>query len=223
MEASQWATVATAIATFLAVLVALFKEEIARFWRRPRLTASIRLAAPHCHKTHVGSVLRYYFRIWVQNEGRQRAERVQVYAAKLFIRTQAAGTFRQMDNFLPMNLRWAPHPLDSDSPARIYDDISPFMGKHVDLGYIADPTGRTALGDDLPDVEPHQTIFHLDLEVLPMTLSHLLPPGVYRLELKLAAANAYPVKKQLEINHTGNWFPDEPKMFTDGIGIRRLD
>ena len=61
--------------------------------------------------------------------------------------------------------------------------------------------------------------FHLELEIKPARGSHLLPPGYYRLELRVAAANARPITKILEINHTGRWFPDEEKMFDEGVGI----
>ena len=40
---SSMATWVSAVATLLAVLIALFKEEINRLWRRPKLRATIRL------------------------------------------------------------------------------------------------------------------------------------------------------------------------------------
>lgn len=51
-------------------------------------------------------------------------------------------------------------------------------------------------------------------------LVHLLRPGTYQLELKVAAANASPVKKLFEITITGKWFTEEPNMFSEGIGIK---
>ncbi len=87
------AQVAGVVATLLAILAALFKEEIVRLWRRPRLTASIHLVPPgaDCHKTELvvhnvatGQVLArgdcYYFRLWVENKGYQRAEKVHLRA-----------------------------------------------------------------------------------------------------------------------------------------------
>lgn len=100
METATWIS---AIATLLAVLVALFKEEITKLWRRPSLDATIRLSAPDCHKTEMTfSNLKtneivargecYYLRIWVENKGNLRADRVQVFAAKL-LRQHADGVF----------------------------------------------------------------------------------------------------------------------------------
>jgi len=82
---AQWAN---ATATFLAVLVALFKDEILRWRRKPDLTISAALTPPNCHKTTMTytdrasaqmyrKVACYYLRIWVENIGKTRAERVQ--------------------------------------------------------------------------------------------------------------------------------------------------
>jgi hypothetical protein len=228
MEAATWAGV---IATFLAVVVALLKEEIVRLWRRPKLTATIRLEAPDCHKTELtwtnpnsGQVLGrgwcYYFRLWVENKGKQSAERVQVFTGKL-MRKHADGIFREEKSFLPMNLVW------SHTGEIFKERISPNMGSHCDLGYVQEPSFRiqTALagGRTLPGVPEDKTVLALELEAKPNTLTDLLPPSVYRLELILAAANASPKVKRLEITLTGEWFPDETKMFSDGIGIVELD
>ena len=80
---------------FLVALVALFKEEIVKRWRRPILDLSLHVAPPDCYKTelrdlrpgpgddvqirgidkwHVANC--YYFRLWVDNHGKTRAERV---------------------------------------------------------------------------------------------------------------------------------------------------
>jgi hypothetical protein len=65
------------IATLLAVIVALFKEEIIKLWRKPKLEARIILAAPDCHKTKmdlcdqngakVESSDCFYLRLWIEN------------------------------------------------------------------------------------------------------------------------------------------------------------
>src|SRR5437899_5453559 len=94
------------------------------------------------------------------------------------------------------------------------------MGKHGDLGHIVDPQHRKWIDGDLEGVSPHQTLFALDLELMPNTQSHLLAPGRYLLDLRVAAANCAPVPVKIEINCTGTWFNDETRMFHDGIGLR---
>ena len=220
------------IATLLAVLVALFKEQLVRLWRRPKIEAKIRLSAPDCHKTQMtlldkstgavlGSADCYYFRLWVENTGNQRAEKVQVFLSKL-LRRHADGSFVEDKSFLPMNLRWSHSQLSPLGPEIFTEGISPKMGKHCDLGHIIDPSKRVAFGIDLPNVGASKTILELDLEVAPNTLTHLVPPGVYRLEMQLAAANAEPATKTIEINHTGDWNSEETRMFSDGFGMKEI-
>jgi hypothetical protein len=222
----------SAIATWCAVVVALLKEDILRLWRRPRLVATIRLRPPDCTKTPLyimkpvmGTTRSeavafdcYYLRLWIENRGKQRAERVQIYAAKL-LKKHADGVFREVGTFLPMNLRWA-HSPDPTKPPLIFEDINPQMGRHCDLGRITDPRAPI---DRLPGVPPDKAILHLDLEIDPATGTNLISPDVYRLQLRIAAANARPTDKHLEITLRGDWFADQSRMFADGIGIRELN
>jgi len=229
MGAAAWVSAAI---TFLAVLVALLKDEIIRLWRRPELVPIVRRMAPDSVKTEIMFLNErthevalhgdcYYLRIWVENRGRLRAERVQVFAAKL-LRRRADGDFTEEKQFLPMNLRWSHSQQRPEGPEIFAEGISPGMGKHCDLGHILHPDLRRKTQQTLPGVPDEQTILELDLEVAPSTLSHLIRPGEYRLELKVAAANARPVTKVLEINLTGEWFDEESKMFAEGIGLKEV-
>jgi len=230
MELGSIAQWVAAGATLLAVLVALFKQEILSWWRRPVLDVSVLLEPPHCHATILQYKVQrtaptfvqaqcYYFRLWVGNRGRTRADRVQVFAAKLH-RCVADGSFKEDKRFLPLNLRWAHSQTLPGGPEIYAEGISPQMGKHCDLGHITDPKFRAEIGEDLEGLTSTSAILALDLEVAPNTRSHLLAPGTYRLELRVAAANSAPVTKVVEITVTGEWFPDEHKMFQDGIGLR---
>ena len=232
MACAETAIWAGSIATFLAVFVALFKEELVRIWRHPKLNARIILEAPDCHKTQMnifdqktGCLLDqaecYYFRLWVENSGNQRAEKIQVFVSKL-LRRHADGSFVEDKSFLPMNLKWSHSQMSPLGPEIFADGISPQMGKHCDFGHIIDPSKRSMLGHVLPTVKTGETILAMDLEVAPATLTHLIPPGTYRFNLKLAAANLEPITKVIEINLTGNWYTDENKMFSDGIGMKEI-
>lgn len=160
----------------------------------------------------------YYFRVRVKNYGNQRAELVEVYAKELS-KKHADGTFKKINNFLPMNLVW------SHVKTPFIDAISPNMEKFCDLGHIIDPTKRSKIQfEDNPDwkVPSGKTIFSFDLEVRPFTMSHLIPPGIYRLVLQIAAANTKPIEKTLEIVITGDWHEDESKMLSEGVGIKLI-
>jgi hypothetical protein len=227
---AQWVG---ASATFAAVLVALFKDEITKWWRRPKLFASIGLVSPDCAKTYVdyssqkitlivGRAECYWLRLWIENKGRTRAEQVQVYASTLSKRS-ADRSFKRIDRFLPMNLKWSHGPPPPKGPEIFADGISPRMGKHCDLAHIVDPAHRANIGEDLSEVPPDQTILAFDLEIQPNTLTHLIGPGEYRLQLRIAGGNCAPVTKTIEIIVTGKWFSDESKMFSDGLGVKVID
>lgn len=105
----------TAIGTVGAVTVALFKDEILRRFRRPKLSVRITPEAPDCllSPSTVGREGRvlwsgniYWLRLWIENVGTVRAEQVQVFASKLFKRN-ANREFTPVSEFTPMNLRWA--------------------------------------------------------------------------------------------------------------------
>lgn len=222
---AQWAA---ALATFTAVLVALFREDIVRLWRRPKLDVSIKTAPPDCLKSRMAYQVGtanyffadcYYFRLLVENRGKARAEKVQVYAAGLSQQT-ADGAFSPVDSFTPMNLRWA-HGGAAPRGVEIYaEGISPQMGKHCDLGHIVDPAHRTRTGEDIAAVPADKSIFAFDVEAPTLVGNHLVSPGTYQLELRVAAANCQPITRMFQINITGVWDNNQQNMFTIGIGIR---
>jgi hypothetical protein len=225
-DAANWTS---AIATVLAVVVALFKDELMWLWRHPKLVVEIHPGRLGCQKTDVmyrnpstGEIKKgecYYFRLWVENKGNLRADRVQVYAFSLS-RRQADGTFKAVEGFLPMNLCWTHLTLQNGRPEVYLDGLSPMMGWHCDIGRIMEPSVGVEFGESLNDVHTGQTIISLALEVSPLTKSNLLGLGVYRLTIKLAAANSKPVNKVLEITHKGQWYPNEEKMCAEGLGVR---
>lgn len=216
---AQWAG---AIATSLAVLVALFRDSILSHWRKPRLGARCSKDSPWTVRTKIivysddpqtntrkilWSGDCYYVRIEVENTGRTRAEKVQVYASKLE-RVALDGTREPCNEFIPLNMRWSNSP--PSAPTLVLDGISPEMGAFCDVISLCDPAN------------PHQgrptgtkkdvTIGQLQLEVEPTNESHLLSPDEYRLTLRIAAANAKPIKKVLTFKHTGRFLPDDKEM-----------
>jgi hypothetical protein len=227
----QWAS---AGATLLVVLVALFKDAVSRWWRSPQLELSAILEPPHCQIMPVRYEVQgvaptfvqtncCYLRLWVENKGKMRAEKVQVFAAGLQ-RRSADGRFKEESNFLPMNLCWSHGQMvEGKREIEVYaEGISPEMGKHCDIGHVVNPNNRRDWREDLPGLAATSTVLALALEVPVSTLSYLLAPGTCRLELRVAAANSPPITKVLELTLTGNWSDDPQIMFRDGISMRIL-
>jgi len=217
---AQWVS---AVATSIAVYIALFKEEWLRKRHHPKLTVRIQSDSPDCIKTpHVtrlpGNLTwqgdAYFVRIWVENTGDVRAEKVQVSLSNLWLQ-QLNGSLKPITDFLPMNLRWSYS--DFAKPEIYADGISPEMGKHCDLARILDPSLPSVR--QVPGLTQGQVYFELWLEYPPPNQSHCLIPGIYKLEIKTAASNCEPVSHQIDLNLTGQWFVDEKTMFSKGVGI----
>jgi hypothetical protein len=233
VELAQWTE---AICTFLAVIaalvIALFQDKMHAWIMRPKLDVSIDLSPPDCHKTKMGVsyvttprtqeyIDAYYFRLKVTNSGNEKAESVEVFAARL-LKQQADRTFKEVDSFLPMNLVWSHF-----QPRQIFlPAISPSTYKHCDLAHIIHPEGRNTIREERKtwsNISPDKTILSLDTIVKPHTKHYLLPPGTYHLTIIVAASNAKAVRKTLEINLEGDWYDDEQQMLGQGIVIRLLD
>jgi hypothetical protein len=158
----------------------------------------------------------YTFRLRVDNKGRDRAERVQVYAAELYQRN-ASGQYLRVPNFLPLNLQWAHS--SQDKPEVFADVINPKMMRHCNLAHIIHPKYNEAFGHTRDEVDSSETTFVLYVEAEPNSKCHLLSRGEYRLELLIAASNALPKKTVLNIHLSGQWFDDANRMLSTGIGI----
>jgi len=207
------------VGTSLAVIVALFKDSI-RVWRRkPRFHATCGKETPRTVRTPIiasdgrGAVWNgecYFVRVRVENTGKTRAEKVEISASKLDKRGPDNKTFADLTTILPLDLKW------SNRGVAILDGISPKMGAFCDIVAVCDPAKpyqRKPAG-----TPPNVTVGQLQLEVDPFTESHLLPPGTYKLTLRIAAANVLPVDKTLEFTHTGAWMQDDAAMRRDCLG-----
>ncbi|MCJ7720246.1 MAG: hypothetical protein MUO36_02140 [Candidatus Hadarchaeum sp.] len=221
---TEWLTaIGTNIAVVAALAIAIFHEHLRRLFWHPTLEIRLDNQPPDCNliptNLQTGTQVDcYYFRIRIHNEGRASAETVEVFIEEIH-RRRADGTFGRWQNFLPLNLVWAHY----QQP--YFPKIPPKVYKHCDLGHIFDPTFRNQIpGEDHPALGEFQsqTVMCLALIVRPNSGTHLIPPGFYRLTLVAVAANAKVTRRTIEMNLTGQWFPDESRMLREGIGLRLL-
>ena len=212
------------VAAVAALFIAIFHEQLTRFFWHPTLEIRFENQPPDSNLMPVTNLQTgaqatcYYFRIRVYNTGNASAETVEVFIEEIR-RRGADGTIDRWQNFLPLNLVWS-HYLKPYFPT-----IPPKVYKHCDLGHIIDPDRRDQFqGEDYPPygVSQQRTLMYLALIVPPSTGTYLMPPGFYHLTLVAVAANASLTRRIIEINQTGQWFPDEQRMLREGIGIRLL-
>ncbi len=215
----------SAIGTIFLGIAAVLQERIRQAWiGNPELRATVSLSPPDCHFINIHATMNgrpmytfpsYYFRIKVWNDGRYRAETVQVFAEKLEKKTDKGWV--RVEKFLPMNFLW------SHVRQPYMDTIPPKMYRHCDFAHIIIPGARRSDFlerepsprdvDDYPD-----TIMSFDLEVKPNNYGHLIYPGTYRLSVLIAASNAKPKRQIIEYSHM-KWFNDENEMLEKGITL----
>lgn len=220
-----WAIVAdwlVAAGTLILAGVAVFQETIRSWFYRPDFAVTIRCAPPDCiwvpirDSQTVGTIANaIYLRLWVKNRGNVTARNAEVYAEEL-CRQRVDGGWERVQAFPPMNLRWA------NLDLMYFPSISPGMGKHCDLGHIVDPPRRYAVGEQHPAIPNEQTALAFDLMVAPSHLGHIVGPGLYRLDVVVAAENARPLRKTVEILLPVAWYPNEAQMLRDGVEVTVL-
>jgi hypothetical protein len=161
-----------------------------------------------------------YLRLWVKNTAKTAARNVEVYASEL-LRSRADNvTWDRVNEFTPMNLRWA------DLHLVYFSIIVRGMGKHCDLGHIVDPARRASPNLRNQEENPRlgltdqQTSLTFDLITAPNHKGHIVGPGHYRLKILVAAENSRrPLEKTISIVLTGNWYQDEARMLRDGVNV----
>lgn len=200
--------------TALAIAVALFKEDFIRLLRHPKLKGRLEARDPDCVKTPTNHNeewhgFRYFLRLWIENVGNVRAEEVEVFLSRAWV--EKKGSFKELSQFTPMNLRWSNS--DYQKPTIAVDGISPRMGRYCDFGSISDPAHPVLKA--LPD-NAGKTRLNLVTQVL-RPAADWLPPGKYKFEVLLAGSNCEPVAWVVVLHLTGLWSDDPTEMFANGF------
>jgi hypothetical protein len=217
---AQWIA---AVGTICAVIVALFKDSLLYLWRKPKLVTTCENSPPWTVRTPLfirdaaGTLLwtgdSYWVRVKVTNEGRTRAEKVQVSLLNLEYKppTVDGALSEDQRQHFPLNLMW------SHVHVPILDGISPGMSALCDIIAMSDPANphwpRPA------DTPAGVTVGRLQLEVELPPEFHSLNPGSWRLTLSIAAANAKPTVKTLLFSHTGQWRQNDADMRRDCLRV----
>ena len=155
-----------------------------------------------------------YLRVLISNNGKAPARNVEVFADQL-TRQRADGGWERVAAFPAMNLAW------SNFAAMYMPLIARDMRKHCDIAHIVDPAERANFGErnNRLGIAAHETSMAFDVVAKPLHQGHIVGPGIYQLRLSVAAENARTAAYTLKINLRGQWFPEEGRMLTDGVGI----
>jgi len=225
MTGATWAAITNglvAFGTLVLAAVAVFQDTIRGWFYCPRFRVSSKTEPPDCvavpFKANGAFVAdSIYLGLLVENVGNVTAREVEVYANSLQ-RQRADGGWDKVPTFPPMNLKWA------HLNTMYFRSIAPGTGKRCNIGHIVDPSCRERLNEDVPrlNLTNQQTSLAFEVVAVPYHKGHIVGPGVYRLEILVAAENTRPVCRTVEILVRGEWYADETKMLRDGVGIRLL-
>jgi hypothetical protein len=217
-------TIALPIVTVMLSVLTVFQDMIRAWILRPKLSVSIgthtkgpfKVEESITEKKDRNLVTAYSFDLLIHNNGNQRAVEVEIFASALFFK-QADDTYKEIKSFPRRNLLWR-------GTGEVFAKaISPGMQRQCQLIAIINPVERSkAYYWDNPalDVPADKTILGFQVFPKPFARTHLVGIGTYHLVLYIAAANTKPKKVTVEISHTGQWFDEEDKMTTIGIGLK---
>lgn len=232
-----WFTgLATALASVVALVIALYQESRRENWRRknlrPDLVVLTSPGPPDCvavpfveHSITSGqpTIKRadsYYLRMLVRNTGNATARNVEVYANRLSVLKNRK--WETVADFPPMNLVWSNSPPEPHFRERTYlAFLPPGSSRHCDIAHMVHPSRRHLFeSEGKPGGPPVALTFELIAK--PLHFGHIVGPGKYHLDIEIAAENFDAVSRVLEISLDGDWKPEAPEMFAEHLRIGML-
>jgi hypothetical protein len=117
ISVTWWLVIATFSAAIAALIIAIWGNWLRSLVFHPSLEVDCNLIPPNCEKTkrtryerHNDNIITehadcYFFRILVKNNGRAKAESVEILATELS-KKHTDGYFHKINTFIPMNLTW---------------------------------------------------------------------------------------------------------------------
>ena len=208
---ADWLIAIGTIATAVLALLLATRDQLQRWLFQPRLRLRIRQGPPDCTtieakgfvQTPKGTApfqeTQFYCRFSVDNEGRRRADDVAVRLIRLWHREKLGWV--DDASFFPLHLKWS-HVGTTVTPA-----LDPRLPRHCDFCHCT---------------ENEHDRFHLETEVEPYEVApgvfpSIKPPGTYRIEAAVTAANARAQYAIVELEFDGVWSDDAVDMATEHL------
>lgn len=211
-----WAIIVPFIVALVLGAVAIFQDWIRRLIWKPKLNVSIKLHSPDCQKIPVINLPRhdiYFLRFRVENNGNYQSEDTEAIVIEVF-KKEANGEYRELRNFLPLNLVWAHDNLVS------MPKIQPKLFKYLNFGHIekSEVAGLNYFGI----TEGVNIVFKFAFAISPSHGSHILLPGDYNITIKFASNNVSPVTKKFNLVISDKWDDNEKEMLQNNISIKEI-
>lgn len=212
-DITAYSTLTLSLVTFIAVLVALFQEQIRDVHNKTKIKAAIHLKPPHSHLIALTNSVNgefisnsIYIRILVSNVKNKTANNVEVMASNFWY-FDANNKKHIKSSFLPMNLQWAHyHTREMKIPGKLF--------RHCDLGPIR------------PLINGF-TVLKLDTMVSPNPVEgfespNIIRAGKYQFELIISGENTNIIKKRWNLEFDDVWDDNESAMLENHIKITEV-
>lgn len=221
----EWVSAIASIIMALAAAGAILRDEIRKLIFRPRFSIIFQPSQPDCRLVPLAfrtgatteKIKMHSIRCRIKNNSvRTAAHDVEVSVIGVF-QKDATGKFQRFPMGTPWNLTWPYH-----DNSHVLNSLPPDTERHIQIGHIIDPRQRRGLpveDDPVRNLQLDQTLFCLGFFVKSNTLEYLLNPGQYQLRIQVSSTNAKPKRFTFNLNHTGRWFDDEKKMYSEGLGL----
>jgi len=216
-----WAIIVGFFTALFLGFIAIFRDWIISWLKKPKLKISISPESPYIHsvpfsrKTEGGEFFydSYYFHFKIENRGNFQIESANVIVSELSQRNEE-GQYDINRDFLPLNLIWS-HIGVITMPI-IYQKTH----RYCDFGYIikSEYASLTRFGI----TQTSEVIFQLATHVAPNTGSHILKPGDYRIKIVVSGKNIKTQTKTYNLIFRDAWTDDEEEMLTQNITIEEL-
>ncbi len=211
-SANLWVSIALAIVTFGALLVALFQEKIKGWFNRATLDMEINLAPPDCHQIDLndprGAFIckSLYIRIKVSHKNGIAGENIEIMPVN-FSSISSDGEVKKLSYFLPINLVWSHF-----QPRTNVMRVPVGLFRHCDFGrFVKNADGNPLLVLDTM-IQPNK--------VADGEIPNVIKPGKYVFELLLSGDNVKSLVKKWELEFA-RWSDDEAQMLRN-IKIKAL-
>ena len=192
------------VATFSAVLVALFKDKP----RKPKYSLLWKEnTPPFCTKSILidgEEFSAYYCRAIIKNDTNKTLNDVSIYIKELLFKNISSNKYELVPDFVSMNLVWT-NTYAMDRSRTVAQHLSPGMEKVFEIGVIAEPRYRSRRKDFQKPQSDEMFLFEMEVEAKTYMKSHLLQKGNYIINIMIFAENAKPISKTIELNFSRTW------------------
>lgn len=207
-------------AVALIISIVAFVE---KYIKQPSLDTKYRHEPPDCRRATArmenrGDYWVFYFAVRILNKGWVKADNVRVKLIRLWEKKN--DEWEENTGINPDLLKWR---LSDPSDTQFEPTIHPDTFEFCNLGYIVHPPVRQYLKEErVPERTEDITepIFHIQVRYDSLNKAHLLPPGIYKLDVEVSCSNGRKIYREYQLELGKVW--DDRNWLTKCVNITEI-